>query len=545
MHKAVAARLANPSLSLYEALCIGGFDYSENDDKSVTDERKVTLGQRKNQLSRRLRLARKQGADENKASTESLNNKTGNHNGKNGISLSGKKRAEPKHLSDEHIIALRNELVSSAFNSSNDQSGQGIGDQQQMGNPESKRQRIPVGLGSTTFNPTCTMTPATQFLHQGLQMNNLARMGAHPNSYPIMARDSLNGSSQAGHFPSSQYFAQQMPNRITDQRYHHGGSAVALSSLTATAQSVGLTLEQLALTLTSNTNSLSKLIAEVRSGDSDLRQERMALDLHKSEVKGLYTKCLLMSGVDAGLAEPNTPTYVKFAMKAWEAEGERLRSLQNTIGQGEGTKNVMIDMSPTIIDVPSTSKASDNDDGNNDSAIVSSDSDGLNQMLNDEHAREHNHNHGHSHSEHNEEHNDSGSGTHDRATCDARHMHRLGDCGHRAIIHQPKDGVPHIDFIVNGQIECYGGNESVSVKSMDSAWPSKFRCKDLDDCSAKSCAKNCGKSVASTSSDWFLPEPKVFKLSEIDTGDNEWTLDTNEDTDDGVMGLFKLGKEAS
>ncbi len=519
MHKAVAARLANPSLSLYEALCMGGFDYSENDDKSVTDERKVTLGQRKNQLSRRLRLARKQGTDENKVSTELLTNKTGNHNEKNGISLSGKKRAEPKHPSDEHIIALRNELVSSAFNSAHGQNGQGMGDQQQLGNPESKRPRIPAGLGSNTFNPTCTMTPAAQFLQQGLQMNNLARMGAHPNSYPMMARDSLNGSQQAGHYPSSQYFAQQMPNRIPDQRYHHGGSAVALSSLTATAQSVGLTLEQLALTLTSNTNGLSKLIEEVRSGDSDLRQERMALDLYKSDVKGLYTKCLLMAGVDASLAEPNTPTYVKFALKAWEAEGERLRRLQNTIGQGKGAKNVMIDMSPTIIDGTNTSRSRGNNDGNNHSAIVSSDSDGLNQMLEDDHTRDHNHghNHSHSHCENDEQHNhdgDSDSEMHDRATCEARHMHRLGDCGHKAIIHQPKDGVPHIDFIVNGQVECYGGNESVSVKSMDSAWPSKFRCKDLEDCSAKSCAKNCGRSVASTGSDWLLPpEPKIFKLS--------------------------------
>lgn len=386
------------------------------------------------------------------------------------------------------------------------------------------------------------MTPATQFLHQGLQMNNLARMAAHANSYPIMTQDSLSSSQQPGHYPSSQYFAQQMPNRVPDQRYHHGGSAVALSSLTATAQSVGLTLEQLALTLTSNTNSLSKLIAEVRSGDSNLRQEQMALDLYKSDVKGLYTKCLIMSGVDASLAEPNTPTYVKFALKAWEAEGERLRRLQSTIGQGKGAKNVIIDMSPTIIDVPNTSRARGNNDDNNDSVLVSSDSDGLNQMLDNEH----NHDHGHSHS-HNEKHgSDDGSETHDRETCDARHMHRLGDCGHKAVIHQPKDGVPHIDFIVNGQIECYAGNESVSVKSMDSAWPSKFRCKDLEDCSAKSCAKNCGRSVASASSDWFMPpEPKIFKLSEIDTGDNEWTFDANEDAEDGVMGLFKLGKETS
>ena len=185
-----------------------------------------------------------------------------------------------------------------------------------------------------------------------------------------------------------------------------------------------------------------------------------------------------MSGVDASLAEPNTPTYVKFALKAWEAEGERLRRLQSTLGQGKGAKNVIIDMSPTIINGANTSRATGNNDGNNDSAIVSSDSDGLNQMLDNEHTHDHGHNHSqsHSHCENNEQHdNDDGSETHDRATCDARHMHRLGDCGHKAIIHQPKDGVPHIDFIVNGQVECYGGNESVSVKSMDSAWPSKFR----------------------------------------------------------------------
>ncbi|KAL3913378.1 MAG: hypothetical protein SGILL_006514, partial [Bacillariaceae sp.] len=63
MHKAVATRLENPSLSLYEALCIGGFEYADNDDASQMDSEKVTLGQRKNQLSRRLRLAKKQSND--------------------------------------------------------------------------------------------------------------------------------------------------------------------------------------------------------------------------------------------------------------------------------------------------------------------------------------------------------------------------------------------------------------------------------------------------------------------------------------------------
>jgi hypothetical protein len=60
MHRSVAARLANPDITLFEAIRMGGFDYPTNDDASVVDMEKVTLGQRKNQLSRRLRLARKQ-----------------------------------------------------------------------------------------------------------------------------------------------------------------------------------------------------------------------------------------------------------------------------------------------------------------------------------------------------------------------------------------------------------------------------------------------------------------------------------------------------
>ena len=60
MHRAVSARLEDPNLTLYEALKIGGFSYPNNDDSSLLDSEKVTLGQRKNQLSRRLRLARKQ-----------------------------------------------------------------------------------------------------------------------------------------------------------------------------------------------------------------------------------------------------------------------------------------------------------------------------------------------------------------------------------------------------------------------------------------------------------------------------------------------------
>jgi len=64
MHRAVAARLEKPDITLLDALLIGGFQFpngvvSMPNDRGVTDADGVLLSQRKNQLSRRLRLARK------------------------------------------------------------------------------------------------------------------------------------------------------------------------------------------------------------------------------------------------------------------------------------------------------------------------------------------------------------------------------------------------------------------------------------------------------------------------------------------------------
>jgi len=77
MHRAVAARLNNPNMSLLEALIVGGFQFpngTEGDgksDRNVYDADNVLLCQRKNQLSRRLRLAKRR-TNETKAEVESL-----------------------------------------------------------------------------------------------------------------------------------------------------------------------------------------------------------------------------------------------------------------------------------------------------------------------------------------------------------------------------------------------------------------------------------------------------------------------------------------
>ncbi len=66
MHRAVAARLARPELSLFQALVIGGFKFPNHinevsvkySNEPVYDSDSILLSQRKNQLSRRLRHIR-------------------------------------------------------------------------------------------------------------------------------------------------------------------------------------------------------------------------------------------------------------------------------------------------------------------------------------------------------------------------------------------------------------------------------------------------------------------------------------------------------
>lgn len=71
MHRAVAARLKNPNISLFDALLRGGFEYTHDDDCNHVDSENVTIGQRKNQLRRRVRLARQQESHKEKRSSQS------------------------------------------------------------------------------------------------------------------------------------------------------------------------------------------------------------------------------------------------------------------------------------------------------------------------------------------------------------------------------------------------------------------------------------------------------------------------------------------
>jgi len=114
-----------------------------------------------------------------------------------------------------------------------------------------------------------------------------------------------------------------------------------------------------------------------------------------------------------------------------------------------------------------------------------------------------------------------------------------GKCGHKAIIHQPKDGSAHIDFIVGDRVECYSGVQPVGNKSL-SVWPSKYKCEDLR------CPTPCAEKICEL--DMPLPldmdagknTPKLLDLCDIDLDGAEWNSDLNGSMGT-LLGLFKLG----
>jgi hypothetical protein len=531
MHRAVSARLEDPTLTLYEALKIGGFDYPTNDDSSLIDSEKVTLGQRKNQLSRRLRLARKQNDG-----GESAINGGGEGNiyrgDANTFDTDTVERVDTMKKTRCSSLGARALQMKRDYDLTFDESDFAAADSANningMMEEQIKHSRIakhhpdfaplivpPASFrGATNFNQHAPAPAVTMGLPQFAPPTNMVGSTGIP-----------------GLLSSGPYFNPQF-SQVFSGQHQPRASAVAVSSLTSSAQAVGLTLEQLALALSSNTTSLAKLIAETKSGESMTKQQDLALNLFETESKSLYTKCMLMSGIDLSLAQPGTPTYMAFALKAWQAEGKRLQDMMN-FSQQESSG-----MDPSDLSVGETTGAFKTTTEDVDAEVSDADNEVGSHST-------HGNDRVHDHIPHRAHQNNTPRDDHCSSTCDAQHIHLLGQCGHKAIIHQPKDGAAHIDFIVNDQVECYMGLDSVPFgRSVDSAWPSKYKCKEVNGASKKTCCNSVLGAIDSNKSG-RPSEPKILKLSEINLQDPEWNYDGGDSIDGGVMGLFKLGSDGS
>ena len=151
-----------------------------------------------------------------------------------------------------------------------------------------------------------------------------------------------------------------------------------------------------------------------------------------------------------------------------------------------------------------------------------------------------------------------------------RHVHRLdGRCGHKAVLHHPAgDPHPHVDFIVNGKVECF--RNAGGIKSADgneALWPSKFSCDDAgcsdhtgchhDEKGEADCHKKshddvtCGKGKCDKKCDAAtkqMGDPSILYLSEKDIeGHDEWKCMSEIDIGtvmDGLLDDSALGLQA-
>lgn len=517
MHRAVAARLSNHELSLFEALRIGGFDYPTNDDSSIMDSEKVTLGQRKNQLSRRLRLARKQNAETYGESTGSNERMNGEENTQQDMHhIMRQQQQRTSKTSNIGALALKMKRDFPDLGVLSDDEGDMATEEQP------KRQRIakfhpdyaPLFVPPSTSaarNPFAAGHPPSMQSQNGIQQSGAFAMNQGAGSF---AGINMNASpfghnvAAASNFSQSSLFSQQIGNVFNaHQAQPPRASAVAISSLTTSAQAVGMTLEQLAMTLSSSPTILSKVVLGMNDNAASEKQVVLALHLFELECKTLYGKCMLMAGMDPSLCQPSSQAHLEFSLKAWQSQGRRLQELVRS--------------TPTVREPPLDLNSENSTVGRENLKSASSD-ESLHQS--------------HSHGHNNRQKGEAGACSH----VDGRHVHRLdGQCGHKAIIHHPKDGIAHIDFVIGQVVECYHGIETVGKKSI---WPSKYKCKELENCSQK-CDESSGDVPNALSKiQAGQPQPKTIPLSEINLQDPEWNFDANGSIDGGVTGLFKLGE---
>lgn len=234
-----------------------------------------------------------------------------------------------------------------------------------------------------------------------------------------------------------------------------------------------------------------------------------ALTYFHAEVATLFKKSLLQAGYKMEQTEECDELYLEFAEKAIEAERRRIVRLQDRLH---------------LMNSSSRQSRSENDSQSHATAD-----------MDDQHDHSHNHSHGH----------DKFLPIGVSNDCvHSRHLHRLeGRCGHKAIIHRPSSGQAHIDFVVDGKVECYQDCKLLTDEA--AFWPSKFRCDELKnhvhdyeheipriECDSETCK--------------IQAQPKLIDLNEIDLFGDEWQqmIDADDGRDEEIMigSLFQLSE---
>ena len=293
----------------------------------------------------------------------------------------------------------------------------------------------------------------------------------------------------------------------------HGNGNIAIASLISTSNSVGMTLEQLAMSL-SNTPTLFKVLA---SNPDPGEKMKLAVNLYKTDARALLQKCMLLAGYESSEVIEGHARYMQVALKVWEVEGKRLELLLGCSNENPRTGGFCDCLPGVGASTLTTTMAAAQEQancGDPPESIV----------------------------------NDVDEFKAAAVDTGGRHVHRLsGKCGHKAIIHQPQGRPAHIDFVVDGKIECYEGIRPVGPKGQGAMWPSRYKCSDLACptdpvkqhvvCGSDSC---CDDNI---SDEVHNANPKQLSLTDVDFDGKEWNVDffAYDGQDDTLLGLIKLG----
>lgn len=495
-------------MSLFEALQAGGFDYPSTEDANAVDAEGVSLGQRKNQLSRRLRLARKQNPRLRRADAMDSQSAASSHDGRNSAGSAAGFSADAQK--DLQRLMMQQQASKRRAPSS-------------MAARALQMKRDQADLGELSDDEASPYAAALYQQEEAAKKPRVAKF--HPDFAPLFVPPVSSARNSSTPRNATDSAALEAPNMAAAMNSMHGmnmgmagigmpaaagpvgqarPSSVAISSLTHSAQAVGLTLEQLAMTLASNTTSLAKVLAENAADDAQSKRMDLAMRVFETDLKAMYSKAMLMGGFDPRDCQPGMPVYMQFARKAWKKEAKRLQTMAGSAAD------------------PGDFSFDDLDKAAQDGVARALTLDNTDKTTEDEHDHDHDHDLSYK------------SDLKPAAVgCDKNHVHRIdGQCGHKAIIHKPKNGNAHIDFVVGDKVECYHGIEPVG-KHLDAAWPSRYKCKDAGE------HGSCGIENCKELSD--LGVPKVIELSDINLHDPEWNYDVTGSIDGGVAGLFRLG----
>jgi hypothetical protein len=498
MNRAVAARLTNPKLSLLDALIAGGFSFPSDTsnvlDSDLLDNDGVSLAQRKNQLSRRLRIVR-QGHHHQQ------HHQPKRHDGEekestNSAMTPDDDQTELEQSFEQHPVAFMQS--SSAPNRPLKRSADAaLGTEKRETQDEDYEVEMAIMQNRLAkFHPqyhplfpslvhTSHSALPTNHTHNNTAVPDVARvsvaaanLGA-PSATAATASTSTTVPDGVSSSTLNDLLSKQQQLLSTATQHHPSG--VAIASLTHTAASVGLTLDQLAMSLSTTPN----LLRVLASNPSLEQKQELALKLYHIECGAAMQKCMLLAGYGTLDAyNKNSDQRRQLAIRAWQLEGRRLEKALS--GGSSRANNTATAMATSVASATSTnaSVAQATCQTPQQTQVQTQ-----SQQLPAEPT-----------SQQQQKLLGVGESTalsaapttsnpiddleqHTQCTEDGQHMHSItGSCGHKPVIHQPEGRPAHIDFVVGskGKLECYEGiAPSRNVERDTAIWPSRYKCADL------------------------------------------------------------------